>query len=342
MTSHLEPSKIRERQRELSETFDRLADEAVRIGASAMIIAGDMFDSERISERVCDEAISTVRNHPSVTFFYLSGNHEGDALRRTAALPPNMILFGKRWTYFEAGDITVVGRSECAPGMGEELTLDGARRNIAVLHGTLSEGNSSEGVIGRADLSNRGLDYIALGHYHKYRSHKIDERCTAVYSGTPEGRGFDECGELGYVLLELDGSGIRERFVPFAKRRVHEVDVDLYGVGRVSEIALRCEDALRGIPSSDLVRVKLVGRTDRELIKDTAGLERRFGGGFYYFEVKDETKLVINPEDYEKDPSLKGEFIRRVMADASLSESMRTKVLSVGLYALRGESYFDV
>ena len=35
---------------------------------------------------------------------------------------------------------------------------------------------------------------------------------------------------------------------------------------------------------------------------------------FFFVKIKDETKLILDPKDYENDISLKGEFIRLVMA----------------------------
>lgn len=42
----------------------------------------------------------------------------------------------------------------------------------------------------------------------------------------------------------------------------------------------------------------------------------------------------FNLEDYEGDQSLKGEFVRRVLADGSLDERRKRDIISVGLKAL--------
>ena len=48
------------------------------------------------------------------------------------------------------------------------------------------------------------IDYLALGHIHSYKCHKLDKRGVYCYSGCLEGRGFDECGDKGFVLLETE------------------------------------------------------------------------------------------------------------------------------------------
>ena len=46
--------------------------------------------------------------------------------------------------------------------------------------------------------------------------------------------------------------------------------------------------------------------------------------------------MALNPADYENDVSLKGEFIRQVMA-SGLEETDKEAVIRMGLQALAGE-----
>ena len=68
---------------------------------------------------------------------------------------------------------------------------------------------------------------------------------------------------------------------------------------------------------------------------------RDFADRFYYFEVKDTSRMAINPEDYKFDKTLKGEFIRTVSADESLDEESREKIIACGINALMGEELFE-
>ena len=52
--------------------------------------------------------------------------------------------------------------------------------------------------------------------------------------------------------------------------------------------------------------------------------------------MKDETRLAIDPERYRNDVSLKGEFIRQVLA-SELSEHEKAAVIRAGVLALAGE-----
>lgn len=342
LTTRLPADKVRERRRELLSGFARLVEEAKMEGVSAIIISGDLFDSDRISRKALDTALDVIEGAPSITFFYLQGNHEGDAFITTRrALPVNMLTFGKDWTYYAAGGLTIAGRSEITEGMFGELDLPQDTQNIVVLHGELRDRSASPEIIGVRDAAGKNIDYMALGHYHSYSAEAIDDRGAAVYCGTPEGRGFDETGDKGYVLIETGERRLKYSFHSFAKRKIHIVPIDLNGAVRTAEINERSERALRDISYNDIVRLELCGRYFPTLWKDIDSLESDFGDRFYYFEVKDTSKMAINPEEYRYDKSLKGEFIRTVSADETLDEATREKIIACGINALMGEELFE-
>ena len=95
-------------------------------------------------------------------------------------------------------------------------------------------------------------------------------------------------------------------------------------------------DAVKDIPAEDLVKVVLTGKRQAEAPVDTARLSQLLSERFYFAKVRDESGLLISAEDYQNDISLKGEFIRRVMA-SGLSEREKERVIACGLRALAGE-----
>lgn len=341
LSSRLTQSKVKERRSELRSCLGRMISDAERIGAKAIIIAGDLFDEGRISARTAAYALDIIGGAKDISFFYLEGNHEGDALRGAGqALPENLFFFGEDWTYFALDGVTIAGRSRACAKMFDSLEFSSDTKNITVLHGELRDGRCADGVIGLRDARDRGIDYLALGHYHSYSETKLSDGAVAVYSGTPEGRGFDETGEKGYVIIDTDEKELKYEFVPFAKRNLHIFDVDITDIKRTSDIDERVAQALEYVPTKDLVRVNLVGGYSPELWKDIEGICRKFDNRFYYFEVKDSSHPKINPDDYKYDRSLKGEFIRTVMADDSLDDGMKARIISCGINALMGEELF--
>ena len=338
LTSRLSLLAAKERQRELVETFRKIIDTAVSEGVSALIIAGDLFDSDRATVKTVDGILSVILASPELSFFYLTGNHEKDRIASSGLkIPENLFIFGEEWTYFKSGRVTIAGRSKICENMFSELSLDGEGINVVVLHGELSDKTSENGKIGRRDIEKAPIDYLALGHYHTYSEEKIGERTVAVYSGTPEGRGFDETGDKGYVLLDVSDGGINHSFKKSAKRTLHIKEVDISAATREIDIEKVVFEAIKTIPEQDLVRALLVGEHEPTLVRDTASLEARFSGRLFYLEVLDKSKIRIRPEEYKNDKSLKGEFIRLVMAREDLGEEEKARVIECGIRALAGE-----
>ena len=97
-------------------------------------------------------------------------------------------------------------------------------------------------------------------------------------------------------------------------------------------VALKLTD----IPQSDMVRVRLVGEYDLSLIKQNELLEQSLNQQYYFARVSDESRLRINAKEYENDISLKGEFIRNVLA-SKLSEDDKNRIIEYGIKALMKE-----
>ena len=85
-----------------------------------------------------------------------------------------------------------------------------------------------------------------------------------------------------------------------------------------------------------MVRLTVTGSYELGREKFYENIVRGLQDEFFYLEYKDESTLKICPEDYMGDISLKGEFIRLVM-DEIEDEADRSRVISLGIKALRGD-----
>ena len=223
------------------------------------------------------------------------------------------------------------------------LSLNAGNYNIVVLHGQeashVSKNNAQ--IISLKDLRNRGIDYLALGHVHEYSSDRLDARGVYCYPGCLEGRGFDEAGEHGFVVLDIDEtSGSYDTyFVPFARRNIYVAQVDVTGCESTFEIEQKLSSFLNnaGFTKDSLVKLELIGELDVECEKDTDYLCKQFENRFYAFKIKDCTAYRVDYMSYEHDVSLKGEFIRNVMGRDDINEQDKAVIIRYGLQALQGE-----
>ncbi len=337
MEARLPGEKAEERKKEVRATFQRMVQYAAQEGVTAILLAGDVFDSDRPFKRDKEFFYSVVRNNPEIDFLYLRGNH--DSLESyTEDDLENLKTFGKEWTTYTYGNVTITGielAPENAASIYSTLELDPDQQNFVMLHG---QADSSRGKdrIHIARLGGKQIDYLALGHIHSYSVNKLDDRGVYVYSGCLEGRGFDETGEKGFVLIETDGQ-IRHRFIPFACRTIEEVTVDISDTEDSYHAAQRVRAELSAAPDH-MLRINLTGEIafDNDLLEKE--LEAYLAPEYYFVSVKDKTTRKIDPDSLAGDVSLRGEFIRTVLQNESYSETDRQQIIRVGLRALRGES----
>ncbi len=343
LTSHLTADKAATRRREINGSLHRVIDAARKNFAAAIVIAGDLFDSEEISRRELEATLTQIREAADISFYYLPGNHEKNALQSTLAeIPENLFVFGDGWTYFDTGAVVFAGRRTTEENMFDTLTLFDGRKNIVVLHGEARTASAARGIIGIKEAGGRNITYLALGHYHKYSAFPIDALGIAVYSGTPEGRGFDECGECGAVLIDTDSPYPYHRFIKTARRTLHSLEINVDGSGTGADVAAAVAAATESIPSSDILRATLVGKVERDVWIDTDGISESLLSRFFHAELCDKTGVSVRIEDYQHDPTLRGELVRSVMADEALTESEKEKIIACALAALDGVEYFGV
>lgn len=343
LSANLTGEKKKQRKSELLTAFVRMAEYAAEHDARAVLLAGDLFDGSSVTKRTQNIVKETVLRFSQVDFLYLKGNHDAENfLEVWEERPDNLKLFGTEWTYYCYGDVVIAG-AEFADGNGDtlydSLMLNHNDCNLVLLHGQTEKYRSAEKAetISLAALKNKNIDYLALGHIHSYRCEALDNRGVYCYPGCPEGRGFDECGEKGFVWLEIEEGTVRHTFVPFAGRTVHEVFVDISGAETTLSVEEKMKDALAGIPERDLVKVSLTGKVKLSAERDLQYLTGRFEHRFFAFKLTDrEVGLAVSPEEYENDISLRGEFIRLVMQGAYTEEEKRM-LLELGIRALSGE-----
>ena len=346
MTANLSKEQAKERKNEILRTFTRMVEYAKKNQVKVILIAGDLFDTRNVSAMVRNTVRDVITQNPEIDFLYLKGNHDNDNfLSKLEEIPENLYLFGDEWTTYAYGNVRITGlelNAENSLTAYNSLVLDHDTFNIVTMHGQLSgyRNKDKTEIISLDDLKNKNIDYLALGHIHGFHMDKMDSRGIYCYPGCLEGRGFDECEQKGFVVLDINMDTLKANvnFVKMGYRTLYTMLVDVTGVSTTQEAALRIDKALQEnqYASSSLVKVVLYGEVNVECELDTSFLEEQFADYFYFIKVNDETKLLVNYKDYEGDVSLKGEFVRLV-SESDLPEEEKSLVIRAGILALQGE-----
>ena len=350
MNGNLDREKAKERKYELLATFLRMVEYAVTEEVAAIIIAGDLFDTRNISVHTKNAVLEAISSNRQVDFYYIKGNHKGadEFLEELEEVPENLKLFGDTWTEYElrkGSGIRLYGLelgNDHSSLIYSSLMLDPRDFNIVTLHGQIGTYKSRDDAesISLNELKNKNIDYLALGHIHEYQMGDLPSRGKYCYCGCLEGRGFDECGEHGFVLLDIDENTHEcdMQFVPIAKRNIYELECDITGLETTPSILEKIRDEIAGTTCSekDLVKIVLSGSVSIDCEKDTDYFAKALSDYFYFVKVYDNTKIAVDYRDFMKDASLKGEFVR-LLHSSDLSEEMKTEVIRLGLKALNGE-----
>ena len=338
LRANLSPEKAAQRNGELRASFGRLVRFAVRENVAAVLIAGDLFDSAHVSLQTAGFILEQIRQASSVRFFYIRGNHDVRDGVFPSRLPENLITFGSDWESYRCGDVVITAiepEGDDWLNFYDKLKLQENDLNIVMLHGLISTQPGQE-QIALPLLRGKQIRYLALGHLHGYQKAALDLDGEYCYCGCPEGRGFDECGEKGFVLLETAGGQLRSRFVPFAARMLHEIPVDITDAEAVTQILDRMEKASASIAQEDMVKFVLQGSYSLQTQKDPVFWKKTLENRFWAVKIKDESHLKIDWEEYAHDVSLKGEFIRLVLATEQ-TEARKAQIIACGISALSGE-----
>lgn len=309
----------RAEQRQLLSTLTELCD---RENCGLLLLAGDLLDSaSAYPETVAcmKQAFSACR----AQIFLAPGNHDCllPGSPYTDAWPENVHIFRKNEPEaVRLPDCTVWGAAftdmDCRPLLENFRVSEPAVPNLMVLHGELRPG-SVYNAITEAQIAASGLDYLALGHVHTYSGERRAGKTAYAWPGCPMGHGFDETGEKGCLIGELDSSGCRLHFVPLPGRKYEILRV------RPGDDALAA--ILAALPpdtSRDIYRIILEGEAAPV---DLKMLEQELSPRFFGLTILDRTVPAADLWADCGSDTLRGIFLDllRKRYDASTDEEER-------------------
>ena len=225
-----------------------------------MLLSGDLFDGVP-----SPEAIRVVRNaleNAGVPVFISPGNHDYVALGSpwlSETWPENVHIFthpAMESVDVKALDCCVYGAgftSMDCPGLLQDFTPTHTEKYaVGVLHGDPTQLSSPYCPITSEQVAGSGLHYLALGHIHKGDQFRAGNTLCA-WPGCPMGRGYDETGEKGVLIVTIDET-VDARFVPLDAPRFFDLEVD---------VNTSLDTVLPPVGNDDHYRITLVGAGEK-------------------------------------------------------------------------------
>lgn len=335
---------------QLRETFAEIIRLAKDGSYQALLIAGDLFDSNRPSQTTVDFVVTQLQKL-SIPVCILPGNHdcyEAGSIYRKMSFPGNVTVFtdvlGVK--VFPDLDLAVYGKavlrgdSKDSP-LGELHPLEATRWHVAMAHGNLPVGGleNPPRLIRLEEIAACGMDYVALGDWHTYANYSQGE-VTAIYSGSPEPTSFDHKGAGFVASVSLDDGGVQAERIRIGKISTDQIELDVSGMNEAEIVEFLSE---RMGDSHLMLEVILTGVLDIGTVIAPDRLEQTLSPKFYYVRCRDRSHPHlenISTADYPPEHVI-GQFVKlmKERIDTATDEDARRRAeqaLQVGVALLEG------
>jgi len=221
-----------------------------------VLLSGDLFDGPYTREayRTVYEALENM----GVPVFVSPGNHDfisPDSPYEREVWPENVHIFRKQqieWVDLPRLGLRVYGagfESMDCPALLEDFRAEG--NAVGVFHADPTQLHSPYNPVTRSQAAASGLRYLALGHVHKGDSFREGDTLCA-WTGCPMGRGWDEQGEKGALIVTLEDTA-EAKFVPLGGPRFYDLSVDA---------SLGVASVLPAVANEDFYRITLTGEAE--------------------------------------------------------------------------------
>ncbi len=293
----------------------RIGNVAAQSEVSCVLVAGDVFDMENMSDLSLRQPLERMRKHEGVHWYLLPGNHDPDRPnglwnRLHHNLPGNVHLLCEPAPVpvsTDAGEMFLLP----APLKHKHILDDPTEYmdhcelpenavRIGVAHGSVAEfgSDAQPNYISPDRPSKAALAYLALGDWHGQK--KINSRCW--YSGTPETDGFSVQNGGKILLVEVDSHRAEPKVTPietgsYAWRTLSEAVHQRSDVEFLRDKLHNCGDHLEKM----LIRLEVTGSlslVDRvffdNLIADS------LSAAFFHLEIRTDA-LAVEPTEEDLD-----------------------------------------
>ncbi len=355
------PASLGHRKREaIRATFRRILEDARLNSVDLVLIAGDLFEHDRVTPDTVEFLKQQFTGLGSIRVFIAPGNHDPfmpGSPYCEETWPPNTRIF--REEEFRTVELPDLGARVTGFGFTrthvperyfsrlQRLPEEGI--NLVVAHGSdlarIPSGKSSHGPLTIDEIAGKNVHYCALGHYHEQRPlANIIDGTEVWYCGIPEGRGWDEEGDCGYLLGEISDGRVRveRRTCSQYPLRTMAVNCDEFSSREQIIDAIR-EQGGDVLDARTILRVRLQGSVDPRLDLSTSELEARLAECVLYTCWEDQTQPALDFEALAAENTLRGRFARTMKERIEkASEGERVIFERARLYGLQALSGQEV
>jgi len=352
--SGMTPKEALKSKEELKQVFEKIIKMTLDKEIDILLIAGDIFDNLSVNKTTLYFIRNCFENISEVKVFISPGNHDPFNERSFYSIvdwPSNVHIFKGHMEKVFLEDLTTVvwGIGFNTPHINKSLLKEVKRvdkyNNIMVIHGeitTTKEGNDYNPIM-EDDIARSNMDYIALGHRHKFSEVKKIENTYYSYSGCPQGRGFDELDDKGVVLIELKDRFVESKFISTSIRNYYEKKINIEGCFGYNEVKNKIINELLDYDrKNNFYKIILNGEVSEEFTLNEDFLQELLKDEFHFVKVIDKSEIKLDMNELIRGYSLKSIFAKKIYerlqsAETDEEREIITLALKIGLQSISGE-----
>ncbi|OPJ62058.1 metallophosphoesterase family protein [Clostridium chromiireducens] len=352
--SGMTPKGALKSKEELKQVFDKIMKISLEREIDILLIAGDVFDNLSVNKttlyfiKSCFEKISQVR------VFISPGNHDPFNEKSFYSIvdwPSNVYIFKGEMENVILEDLNTVvwGVGFNTPHVNKSLLKEIRRidgyNNIMVMHGeiTTSKETNEYNPVTENEIAKSNMDYVALGHRHKFSGVKKIDNTYYSYCGCPQGRGFDELDDKGIVLIELKERFVESEFIKTSIRNYYEKEISIEGCFGYNEVKDKVINEILGFDrKNNFYKIILKGQVSEEFSINEEVLEELLKTEFYFVKVIDKSEIRLDINELMKGYSLKSIFAKKIYEKLQSAQTEEEKeiinsALKIGLQSISGD-----
>ena len=310
-----------------------------------LFISGDLYEQKYIKKSTIEYINNLFKEIPETMIFISPGNHDPylkNSYYNKFIWNDNVKIFTSKIEKIKLNDINIYGYGfddfYCKNSGIENINLDELNKlNILVIHGTLDGGNvenSEYNPLSRKMLKEKGFDYVALGHIHKL-DYNSEENQIAVYPGSTVSLGFDELGQHGMIVGEIEKNNLKLEFVPLDETEFKLYELDVTDIEFKENLIEKINDLK--FEKNNLIELILIGKRNFEI--DAYELYKLILND-KIIKIKNKTKINYDLKKLENETTLKGLFAKEMLEklnEENITEEEKQKIemaIEIGMNAL--------
>ena len=332
------------RRLEQRKVFKKIIEYIKENNIKYFFISGDLYEHKYIKQSTIDYINKLFEEIPETNIYIAPGNHDPytkNSYYNKYNWSKNVKIFGPKVEKIETQDANIYGYGfddfYCSDSGIENIELERTEKpNILIIHGNI-DGSTIEDMqynsMSKKMLEEKGFDYVALGHIHK-KDYNTEENQKIVYPGSTISLGFDELGEHGMIVGDVEKNKLETQFIKLDDKQFTKRELNVDNIYSKEELIEKINEL--EIEENNYVEIILIGNRNFEINKYDL---IKYILNNNIIKIKDNTKIAYNLEKLGNENTLKGLFIKEMNkklknAETEEEKEIIEKSIEIGLASL--------